>query len=200
MSGPPPPQHHAYNPYHQLPPMQPYNQPPVMQPGQPYYPPQPMPFGPQPPQARRGSPAGAVFLALFASFVISMIYGGILVATYEDQTPDSAHTLYVLHAFINGAVVGVLIGLVGRRSGGARTFGAIIAPLGAFFGYTNALPVVLAVQQTPSLVGDMLEHDPFFPATAWWGSQSGTEWISLLGLLIAAAAAWGIAYAVGRRR
>ncbi|WP_434588868.1 hypothetical protein [Streptomyces sp. A5-4] len=190
MSGPPPPQHNPYNPY---------NQPPPMQPGGPY-PPQPVPFGPQPPQARRGSPVGAVFLAFFASVVISAIYAGILVATYEDQTPDSAHTLYVAHSLVNGVAVGALIGLVGRRSGGAGVAGAIIAALGAFFGYTNALPIVLAVRETPSVVLELLEHEPFFPARAWWGDQSGIDWVSPLGLLIAAGSAWGLAYAVGRRR
>ncbi|MDJ0462852.1 hypothetical protein [Streptomyces sp. H27-C3] len=158
-----------------------------------------MPFGP-PPQARRGSPVGAVFLAFFASVVVSVIYGGIIVATYKNRTPDSVHTLYVVHALINGAVVGALIGLVARRSVGAQVTGAVIAPLGAFFGYANAMPFVVAAQQSPSVLGGVLAHDPLFPARAWWGGQAGTEWISLLGLVAAAVAAWGLAYAVGRRR
>ncbi|MER6999759.1 hypothetical protein [Streptomyces sp. NPDC000410] len=198
------PQH---NPYNQQPgqppmppaqpPMQPWQQPQMqMQPGQPY-PPQPAPFGQQP---RSGHPVGASFLGFLASVVVSVIYTGITLATYEEQSAETAHTLYVLHGLLNGAAVGVLIGLVGRRSTGAQISGAVIAPLGTFFGYTNAIPLIIADGQGVPAIGDMMEVDPFIPAKAWWGSQSGTEWLSLLGLAVAAAAAWGLAYVIGKRR
>ncbi|HEY9374792.1 hypothetical protein [Streptomyces sp.] len=203
-----PPQHNPYNQpaasqqplgYGAPPPMpgQAPGQPgwPMQQPGQPY--PHPAPAGQRP---KPGHPVGAVFLGLLASFVVSLLYTGITLATYKDQSESQSHTLYILHALLNGVTVGALVGLVGRSSNGARIAAAIVAPLGAFFGYTNAIPLVIAERETPAFVGDMLTADPFFPAKAWWGSQSGTELLSLLGLVVAAAAAWGLAYAIGRRR
>ncbi|MEV8535413.1 hypothetical protein [Streptomyces sp. NPDC051211] len=168
---------------------------PMQPPGHPY--PHPAPPGRRP---NTGHPVGAFFLGLLASVIVAMLYSGIILATYEDQTEHQAHTLYVLHALLNGVAVGALVGLVGRRSNGARIGAAVVAPLGAFFGYTNAIPLVIAARETPAAVGDMMEIDPFFPAKAWWGSQSDTEWLSLSGLVVAAAAAWGLAYAIGRRR
>ncbi|MGW7363789.1 hypothetical protein ACWGI8_10240 [Streptomyces sp. NPDC054841] len=178
------------------PPMQPWQQQPQMQPGQPY-PAYPAPFGQQP---RRGHPVGAFFLGFLASVVVSVIYSGITVATYKQQSADTAQTLYVLHGLLNGAAVGALIGMVGRRSTGAQISGAVIAPLGVFFGYTNSIPLVIADSQGVPAIGDMMEADPFIPAKAWWGSQSDTEWLSLLGLAVAAGAAWGLAYFIGKRR
>ncbi|MGW8887900.1 hypothetical protein [Streptomyces sp. NPDC055749] len=206
-----PPQPPQYNPYSQPPPMPPQappgygapQQPPMqswqqqpMHPGQPY-PQQPMPFGQQ---EKLGHPVGAFFLGYFASVVVSLVYSGLVLATYEDQTKDVAQILYIAHALLNGAVVGTLIGLVGRRSGGAWICGAIIAPLGVFFGHTNAVPMIIADVNGMAAIGDMMEADPFIPAKAWWGSAGDTEWISLLGLAIAAATAWVLAYATGRRR
>ncbi|MFD0258178.1 hypothetical protein [Kitasatospora indigofera] len=211
MSQPQPPPY-PYNPYNQppmaqqppgpgVPPPFPGQLPP--QPGQPYppqpYPAQPGPFGQQPARSS-GRPAGAFFLALLASVLVSLIYSGVIVATYKDQSQDTVHILYVVHALINGAAVGVLTGLVGHRSGGARAAGTVVAALGAFFGYANAVPLVIADNNGVEVLRMMLEHDPFTPAKAWWGSQTGGEWIALLGLLLAAATAWGLAYAVGRSR
>jgi hypothetical protein len=190
----PPPGYGAPQPFQGQPPAQPWQQP--MQPGQPY-PQQPMPYG----QPRNpGHPVGAFFLAFFASVFVSLAYSGIVLATYEDQSATTAQTVYVLHALLNGAVVGALIGLVARRSGGAWISGAIIAPLGAFFGYANAVPMVVADSAGFDMFREMLENEPFFPAKAWWGSQADTEWVSLLGLLVAGATAWVLAYAIGRRR
>jgi carbonic anhydrase/acetyltransferase-like protein (isoleucine patch superfamily) len=145
---------------------------------------------------------GAVFLGFAASVVVSLIYSGIILATYKDQSLTVANTLYLGHALLNGAVVGCLVGLVARRSAGARIGAAVIAALGAFFGYTNSLPLIIVKEQTPSFVLGMLRHDPFWPAKAWWTSDAhgGVDWYSPLGLVIAAAAAWGLAYAIGTRR
>lgn len=165
------------------------------QPGPPYQ----APHLGQQPNAGGGSPVGAVFLGFFASVVVSLFYSVLVVATYKDQSETTAHTLYVAHALLNGVVVGALVGLVGRRSNGAQVCAAVIAPLGAFFGFTNSVPLVIAESQTPSVVGDMMENDPFFPAEAWWGSANDSTWISLLGLVVAAVAAWGLAYVVGNR-
>lgn len=212
MSQPQPPPYNPYNqppampqappgygapqqPYAGQPPMQSWQQPPTG-PGLPY-PPQPMPFAPQ---ENRGHPVGAFFLAYVASVVVSLVYSVIVLATYEDQTKDTALTVYMAHALLNGAIVGSLIGLVARRSGGAWISGAIIAPLGVFFGHTNAVPMIIADVNGMAAIGDMMEADPFIPAKAWWGSQGDTEWISLLGLVIAAAMAWLLAFATGRRR
>ena len=202
-------------------PYNPYNQPPVLlqqptaqqqpgpgvpppfpgqlpQHGQPY-PAHSAPFGQQPARAG-GRPVGAFFLALLASVLVSLIYSAVIVATYKDQSQDTVHILYVLHALINGAAVGILTGLVGHRSSTARAAGTVVAALGAFFGYTNAVPLVIADSSGFQALRNILEYDPLAPAKAWWGSQSGGEWISLLGLLLAAAAAWGLAHAIGRNR
>ncbi|MGF0169769.1 hypothetical protein ACQF36_04335 [Streptomyces sp. Marseille-Q5077] len=145
---------------------------------------------------------GAVFLAFFASVIVSMLYSGLILATYKDQSVTTANTLYLGHALINGAIVGCLIGMVGHRSNGAWISGAIIAALGAFFGYTNAIPLVFAEAESPSAVWDLLGYEPFWPAKAWWTDETtdGVDWFSLLGLVLAAVAAWGIAYLVGNRR
>lgn len=193
-----PPMHHG------APPPVP-GQPPV-QPMQPMYPMQPAPpfqappFGQQPNAG--GHPVGAVFLGFFASVIVSMLYSGLILATYEDQTLTTANTLYLGHALLNGAVVGCLIGLVGHRNTGAHISGAVIAALGAFFGYTNALPLIIADRQSPAAIGDMMEADPLIPAKAWWNNETdgGVDWFSPLGLVLAAAAAWGLAYLIGSRR
>jgi hypothetical protein len=166
-----------------------------MQPGPPFQAP---PFGQQPNAS--GHPVGAVFLGFFASVVVSLIYSVLIVATYQDQSETTAQTLYVAHALLNGVVVGALVGLVGRRSNGARIGAAIIAPLGAFFGFTNSIPLIIADSQGTPAIGDMMEDVPFLPAKTWWGSQGDTTWVSLLGLVVAAAAAWALAYAVGNKR
>jgi hypothetical protein len=175
-------------------------QPPVqpmypMQPGPPYQ----APYGQQQPNASGGHPVGAVFLGWFVSVVVSLLYSGLMLATYKDQSATTAHTLYVAHALLNGAIVGALVGKMGGPSNGARIGAAVIGPLGAFFGYTNAVPLILAESMSPAAVGDMMEAEPFFPAKAWWGSASDTTWISLLGLVVAAAAGWGLAYVVGKK-
>ncbi|WP_329532112.1 hypothetical protein OG568_16385 [Streptomyces sp. NBC_01450] len=95
------------------------------------------------------------------------------------------------HALVNGAIVGCLVGLVGHRSNGAHIGGAVIAALGAFFGFTDAVPLIIAESQSPSAIGNMMEADPFIPTKAWWNNEidCGVDWFSPLGLLLAAAAA-----------
>ncbi|MFE0257216.1 hypothetical protein [Streptomyces sp. NPDC059010] len=176
------------------PPMQPMH---PMHPAPPY---QGMPYG-QGPNAS-GHPVGAVFLGLFASLIVSMLYSGLIMLTYKDQTLTMANTMYLGHALINGAIVGALIGAVGHRSHGAWIWGSVIAALGAFFGYTNAFPLVIADDQSPAAIGDMMEADPFIPAKAWWNDEinGGVDWFSPLGLVLAAVVAFGLAYLVGNRR
>ncbi|WP_328878842.1 hypothetical protein [Streptomyces sp. NBC_00299] len=158
------------------------------------------PFGQRPNAS--GHPVGAVFLAFFVSVIVSMLYSGLILATYKDLSLTTANTLYLGHALINGAIVGFLIGTVAHRNNGAWISGAIIAALGAFFGYTNAIPLVFADADSPSAVWDMVRYEPFWPAKAWWTDESAdaVDWFSPLGLVLAAAAAWGLAYLVGSRR
>lgn len=178
----------------------------ALQPMQPMYPMQPTPPFQAPPFGQRpnasGHPVGAVFLGFFASVIVSMLYSGLILATYEDQTITTANTLYLGHALLNGAVVGCLIGLVGHRNTGAHISGAVIAALGAFFGYTNAIPLIIADRQSPAAIGDMMEADPLIPAKGWWNNEidGGVDWFSPLGLVLAAAAAWGLAHLIGSRR
>ncbi|MER7706813.1 hypothetical protein ABTX81_28435 [Kitasatospora sp. NPDC097605] len=209
MSQPPQYPYGEPNPYQQQPPVpqQPpaYGAPPPF-PGQPYpgqpYPGQPYPVNPAPyAPPRTGSPVGAFFLGLVASVVVAAIYSAILVFMFGDHpSRDTVHTLYLAHAFVNGAVVGLLVGLVGRRSPGAWIAGAVVAALGAFFGYADAVPFVILRESGADGLQFMLEHEPFTPAKAWWGAWDGTQWISVLGLAVAALAAWGIAFLTGRNR
>ncbi|MER5865169.1 hypothetical protein [Kitasatospora sp. NPDC002040] len=173
-----------------------YPGPPPVQPGPPY------PFHPAPSGAapRTGSSVGAFFLGLLGSFLVSALYIGVVVATYQHQSENARHTLYLAHALINGAVVGLLSGLVGRRRTGARICAAVVAPLGAFFGYTNSVVMVFAYSGGYHAVEHMLKFVPILPARSWWGSQSGSEWVAVLGLLLAAGTAWTLTYLVGRRR
>ncbi|MEU6578352.1 hypothetical protein [Streptomyces sp. NPDC046805] len=195
-----PPQSPAYP----GPPPAPAAQQPTYQPYGPYPTPapvpayQPSPYGQQQPTTD-GRPVGAILLALLASFIVSLLYTGLTLATYKDQSNTAAYVLYVTHAFVNGAVVGALAGKVGRSSTGARVGAAVIAPLGAVFGYTNAIPLIIADGRTPKAIQYMLEDDPFLPAKAWWGHSAGSTLVSLLGLLVAAVVAWGLAYVVGGR-
>ncbi|WP_244184375.1 hypothetical protein [Streptomyces cellostaticus] len=158
------------------------------------------PFGQRPNAA--GNPVGAVFLGFLVSVVVSFLYSGINVATYKEQSLTTANILYLGHALLNGSVVGSLVGLVGRRSNGARIGAAVIAALGAFFGFANSLPLIIADSETPRVAWDLLQHEPFWPAKAWWNNETGggVDWFSPLGLVIAAAAAWGLAYAIGNKR
>ncbi|MCX5187711.1 hypothetical protein [Streptomyces sp. NBC_00268] len=158
------------------------------------------PFGQQPNAS--GHPVGAVFLGFFTSVIVSLLYSGLILATYKEQSLTTAHTLHLAHALVNGAIVGCLVGLVGHRSNGAHIGGAVIAALGAFFGFTNAVPLIIAENQSPSAIGDMMEADPFIPAKAWWNNEidGGVDWFSPLGLLLAAAAAWGLACLIARKR
>ncbi|MFC5216059.1 hypothetical protein [Streptomyces coerulescens] len=136
------------------------------------------PYGQRPNAS--GHPVGAVFLGFFASVVVSLLYSGLILATYEDLTVTQANTMYLVHALINGAIVGCLIGLVGHRNTGAHVSGAVIAAAGAFFGFTNALPLIIADRQSPAAIGDMMEADPFIPAKAWWNNEldGGVDWFS----------------------
>ncbi|MGW1958236.1 hypothetical protein ACWCPI_36745 [Streptomyces sp. NPDC001920] len=210
----PPP---AYNPYAQPGPPQPpgFGAPPVpgqppMQAGQPSPPgPAPMyaapsyqvpPFGQQP--VRSGNPVGAVLLGFLVSFVVALLFSVLIVVIAKDLTFATSTTLYLAHALLNGAIVGALIGSVGHRSNGARIGGAIIAALGAFFGWANFLPIFIVKEDGGMALKSLLESEPFFPAKAWWIDEAsgGVDWTSPLGLVIAAAAAWGIAYLVGNKR
>ncbi|MFI6439458.1 hypothetical protein [Streptomyces sp. NPDC050759] len=207
---PPPPQppqqpQGGYNPYMQPAPQQQpgFGPPPV--PGQPpmhpapaFQPPQPLGQGP----ATDGNPVGAIVLGLAASVLVALLYTGLIAATYREQSVTVATVLYLAHALINGAVVGFLVGSVGRGHNGAGIGGAVIAALGAFFGYVNALPLIFALEETPLAAWHFLQAQPFFPAKAWWNDEAsgGVDWFSPLGLVVAAAAAWGLAYAIGRKR
>jgi hypothetical protein len=158
------------------------------------------PFGQRPHAS--GHPVGAVFLAFFVSVVVSLLYSGLILATYKDLTFITANALYLGHALINGAIVGALVGAVGHRNTGAWTSGAVVAALGAFFGYTNAWPLILAESQSPAAVWDLVRYDALLPAKAWWNDETdgGVDWFSPLGLVLAAAAAWCLAYLVGNKR
>ncbi|MFF5479647.1 hypothetical protein ACFY5C_20210 [Streptomyces sp. NPDC012935] len=158
------------------------------------------PFGQRP--GTSGHPVGAVFLGFFVSVIVSLLYSGLILATYEDQSVTMANTIYLGHALLNGAIVGSLVGLVGHRNTGAHISGAVIAALGAFFGYTNAIVLVLAENDGGGALWDLLRYEPFFPAKAWWSDNAsgGVDVFSLLGLVLAAAAAWGLAYLLGSRR
>ena len=199
----PPPQspHGVPNPYN------PYQQPappsmtavPAPVPGPP--PPNwaPSPLAPQPNTV--GNPVGAIFLGLFASVVVSLLYSGVILATYKEQSTTTANLLYFAHALLNAAVVGLLVGQVGRGSNGAKIGGAVIAALGTFFGYANSIPLVFALEETPKAAFDLFGQEPFLPAKLWWQNNAGgVDWPNLLGLVLAAAAAWGLAHAVGNRR
>jgi hypothetical protein len=163
------------------------------------------PFQPRPIAQRSdagGHPVGAVLLGFLVSGLVSLLYAGLNVATYKDQSLTTANVLYVGHALLNGAIVGSLVGLVGGRSIGARIGAAVIAALGAFFGYTNSLPLIFAFEETPAAAWDLLTYEPFFPAKAWWISETdgGVDWFSPLGLVVAVATAWGLAYVIGAKR
>lgn len=184
---------------------------PGQQPGQPHaqpqFPGQPAPMPGMPPQqypapqaGARGSAVGAFFLGLLVSVVVSLIYAGIFFATYKDLTDaTTVNVIYMLHAVLNGAAVGAVAGLVGRRSNGAHIAAGIVAALGAFFGHANAIVFV----QTDIMGSDvfyLLRDHPFFPAEAWWGRDIESGLLSLLGLVLAAGAGWGIAKLIGSRR
>ncbi|WP_251075507.1 hypothetical protein [Streptomyces sp. ISL-12] len=156
----------------------------------------------QPPRTTTGHPVGAVLLALCVSFIVSLLYSGLILATYKDQSVTAANTLYIAHAAINALIVGALVGMVGHRNAGAHMCGAVVAALGAFFGYTNSLPLVLAESQSPAAIGDMMEADPFLPAKVWWNDEmsGGVDWFSPLGVVIAAVLAWSLAHVIGKSR
>ncbi|MEY9994745.1 hypothetical protein ABIE67_006777 [Streptomyces sp. V4I8] len=173
---------------------------------QPMYPMHPAPHFQAPPFGQRpnasGHPVGAVFLGLLASVIVSLLYSGLILATYKDQSVTTANTLYLGHALLNGAMVGWLIGLVGHRNTAAHVWGAVVAALGAFFGYANAIVLVFTEGQGGGALWDLLRYEPFWPAKAWWNDESANavDWFSPLGLVLAAAAAWGLAHLIGNRR
>lgn len=177
-------------PMHPMQPMHP------MHPGPPFQ----APFGQRP--STSGHPVGAVFLGLFASVIVSLLYSGLILATYKDQSTTTANTVYLGHALLNGAVVGWLIGLVGHRNTAAHVWGAVIAALGTFFGYTNAIVLVFADNDGAGAVWDLVRYEPFWPAKLWWtdNTPGSVDWFSPLGLVLAAAAAWGLAHLIGNRR
>ncbi len=158
------------------------------------------PFGQRP--NATGHPVGAVFLGFFTSVIVSLLYSGLILVTYKDQSNTTAYTLYLGHALLNGAIVGWLIGLVGHRNTGAHVWGAVIAALGTFFGYTNAIVLVFAYNDGVGAVWGLVRYEPFWPAKLWWtkGTTDSVDWFSPLGLVLAAAAAWGLAHLIGSRR
>lgn len=183
-------------------------------PGQPGQPPAQPPFQQQPPMpgpqqqfpypgqpaGRPGSAVGAFFLGLLVSVVLSLIYAGIFFATYKDLTDAATvHILYFAHAVINGAAVGAVAGLVGRRNNAAHVAAGVLAVLGAFFGQANAA-VFVQLDIAGSDLYYLLRERPFFPAEMWWGQDAESGLLSLLGLVLAAAAGWGIARLIGSRR
>ncbi|MGW0733479.1 hypothetical protein [Streptomyces sp. NPDC002851] len=176
---------------------------PGMAPGQPGMAPgQPYPYPGQPGQRSApsaGAAVGAFFLALLASVVVSVIYSLVMFFMREDTTLGTATTLYLVHAAVNAAIAGALAGLVGRRSNGAHIGAGIVGVLGAFFGFTNGVFFVLmdAPGSDPFF---LLKEEPFLPAQIWWDSFDQNPLVPLLGLLIAAAAGWGIARLTGSRR
>ncbi|MFI1940694.1 hypothetical protein ACH44C_26545 [Streptomyces purpureus] len=142
---------------------------------------------------------GAFFLGLLVSVVVSLLYTGVVLFTYKEQSVETAQILYVAHGLLNGAAVGLVTGLMARGRAGAWAAGALVAALGAFFGYTNAVPLIIAEQDGVPAIGDMMEIDPLIPAKAWWGANGDAEWIALLGLVVAAGTAWVLAHLVGKR-
>ncbi|NBE54428.1 hypothetical protein, partial [Streptomyces boluensis] len=148
----------------------------------------------------RGSAAGAFFLGLLVSVVVSLIYAGIFFGTYKNLTDmTTVNIVYMAHAVINGAAVGAVAGLIGRRNNAAHVAAAIVAVLGAFFGQANAAFFV-QMDVMGSDVYYLLQEKPFFPAEMWWGRDVESGMLSLLGLLLAVLAGWGIARLVGSRR
>ncbi|MFD5425105.1 hypothetical protein [Streptomyces sp. NPDC127084] len=200
-----PPSPGFYNPYTQPAPQQPppgfasapFPGQPQMHPAQPFV---AVPAGQRPDGG--GSPVAAVILAFFVSVLISLLYSGIMVFTYKDQSVTAANTLYLTHALVNAAIVGILAGLLGRRRNGAHVGAAVVAVLGTFFGYCNAVLLILAESRSPSFVTEVLEEEPFFPAKAWWygGTAGDIDWFSPLGLVLAAVVGWGVARLIGARR
>lgn len=168
-------------------------------PAQPPFPQQQFPY-PGQPAGRPGSAVGAFFLGLVVSVVLSLLYAGIFFATYKDLTDvATVHILYFAHAVINGAAVGAVAGLVGRRNNGAQVAAGVVAVLGAFFGQANAA-VFVQLDIAGSDLYYLLRERPFFPAEMWWGRDVESGLLSLLGLVLAAAAGWGIARLIGSRR
>ncbi|MEU9093935.1 hypothetical protein [Streptomyces sp. NPDC048428] len=155
---------------------------------------QPYPGAPQ--QPRSGNAVGAFFLGLPISLVMSLVLSGALFAVYK-SSPASATTfrvVYGLAALLIAAAVGAVVGRVGGRSGGAHAAAGFLTALGIFFGFTNYLFPVLYDLGDIYAVRDALEADAFFPAKAW------AESFTVITTLAGAAAAWGMAYAVGNRR
>ncbi|MGW2518482.1 hypothetical protein ACWC09_15970 [Streptomyces sp. NPDC001617] len=167
-----------------------------MQPGPPF---QGQPFGQGP--VASGNPVGAVLLGFLVSFVISLVFSGVVVFMAEGWSVAASITIYLAYALLSGAIVGALIGKVGGGSSGARIGGAVIAALGAFFGWANAIPGIIAKEESFMALKTLLEAEPFFPAKAWWhNGDGGVDWSGPVSLVLAAAAAWGIAYLVGNKR
>lgn len=183
------------------PPMQPGSAGPVpMQQGWPGQPQQPMPGYPVPPgqqQPRTGSPTGAFFLAFLVSFVISLIYSGIQGAALKYESNAVWVTSYLAYCLLSAAAVGALAGKIGGSSAGVRVSATVIAMLGAFFGSTNATVIMMLADGTGLY---FLKDDWYFPAQVWWAPGSGYEWVAVAGLVVAAGAAFGLSYAVGRKR
>ncbi|MHC0429558.1 hypothetical protein ACX6XY_05120 [Streptomyces sp. O3] len=203
--GPPPPGY-GYPGPPQPPVQQPTQQP--MQPGYAY--PQPQGGYPQggypqggfqpgfPPPAS-GNPAKAFFLGLLLSVMGALVFGGILVASYEDLSKTGLKLAYGVFALVIGVAVGAVAGKAGGKSPATFLFAALLAMAATFFGYTNGVVFILLDAANSDVVADMLEDKPFFPAESWWEGNL-EEAVALLGLALAAGAACGAAAATSKRR
>ncbi|WP_197287823.1 hypothetical protein [Streptomyces apocyni] len=172
---------------------------PPMQPMQPGYAYPPQGFQPGFPPPAAGNPAKAFFLGLLVSVVGSLVFAGILVASYEDLSKVGLKLSYVGFALAIGALVGAVVGKSGARGASTMVIAGLLAALGTFFGYTNGQVFILADALDADIVGELLEDDPFFPAESWW-EGSLKEGIALLGLAAAAGAACATAHLAGKRR
>ncbi|MFR9756617.1 hypothetical protein [Streptomyces sp. TR06-5] len=162
--------------------------------------PVPYPGAGAPVRPGSGSPVGAFFLGLLASFAVALVFSVLNALLVLDQSRTAVNTVYIVHGLLNGAVVGWLVALVGRRSTGAHAGGAVVATLGAFFGFTNSIAVLNIVNGGLWGFFDLLSYDPLWPATAWWGLDGLGHALALVGLAAAAGSAWGTAHLVSRKR
>lgn len=187
-----------------MPPQQP-GRPPMQAPGLPGqqgWPGQPLPGYPvQPGQQlpKSGSPAGAFFLALLVSFLITVVYALVRgLAWHLITTEAAAITVWALATLVNGAAVGLTAGKVGGDSAGVRVGATVVGVLGAFFGSTNAAIAMTIAAGGWTRFVFVWKDNPFYPATSWWGTE--LHWLSVLGLVVAGGLAFGLALAVGKKR
>lgn len=195
------PQMPPHPPMQQAGPPGPPPQPPMQQgwPGgqQPPVPGFPVQPGQQPPKS--GNAAGALVLALFVSFVLTLLYAGVRAAAWQDITTTAvAITVWAFATLVNGAAVGLVAGRVGGDRDSVRVGAAVVGVLGAFFTSTNAAVATVISAQGWSTFMWVWKDNPFFPAVSWWGTE--LQWLSVLGLVVAGGLAFVLALALGKRR